>query len=68
MSSELYAIVEEPGTDSERVIATFADYMRAIRFLQSRYTNHEREEGFVDVMLQREDGTLTTLRPWCYPV
>jgi hypothetical protein len=55
-----YAVVEDAGMDSERVIKRFDSRDEADDYITERYTEEEVDELLVDVMGVQEDGCLTT--------
>lgn len=54
-----YAVVEQAGTDSERVVYECVEVGQAHDYV-SYYNASEREELGIDVMRKLIDGTLTT--------
>ncbi|MEN9481632.1 MAG: hypothetical protein RLZZ298_3027 [Pseudomonadota bacterium] len=58
--SKPWAIVEDPGQDSEWVRANFATYKEAFRTFKNWYDIDNMAEGTADIMKREADGTLTT--------
>lgn len=52
-----WVIVENPGTDFEKVVAEFEDYRHACNWMERNYTD---DDCPADVMRRRDDGFLTT--------
>lgn len=55
-----YALVENPGMDNEKTVRDGLLYKEAMRMIQQRYCVDEIEAGFVQIMRELPDGSLTT--------
>jgi hypothetical protein len=58
-----YVVVEDAGGDNQTEVGEFKTYEEALAWCDSQYGNLELDERLalsVDVMLRREDGSLTT--------
>lgn len=54
-----FAVVENPGTDQERVVESGLKFGSASRFLMNRYTEKEVADGFAQVMKEGPEGLTT---------
>lgn len=60
MTPEKFVVVENVGTDTETVVFQNSDTVKVYNFMDRNYLKEEIDSLKVNIMLQREDGTLTT--------
>lgn len=60
MNTSTFSLVENPGLANEATVDSGLSYQQALARIRSQYTHAEVADGFVQVMRELPDGSLTT--------